>query len=87
MHIRNIAQVIHVDPTAGKKLGQLDFPTKNMTSVAFGGPELGILYATSAEHFLSKEELEAQSGAGALFEVRGLGVKGLGAGMEYKGVV
>ncbi|OXA63830.1 Regucalcin [Folsomia candida] len=79
--------VIHVDPTAGKKLGQLDFPTKNMTSVAFGGPELGILYATSAEHFLSKEELEAQSGAGALFEVRGLGVKGLGAGMEYKGVV
>jgi sugar lactone lactonase YvrE len=58
-----------------------------MTSVAFGGVNLDILYATSAEHFLSKEELGAQPGAGGLFEVRGLGVKGVDGGWEYKGVV
>lgn len=80
-------QVIQVDPRKGKKLGQIDFPTKNMTSVAFGGPDLDVLYATSAEHFLSKEELKEQPGAGCLFEVRGLGVKGAGAGEEFKGMV
>jgi len=80
-------KIVHIDPKAGKKIGQLDFPTKNMTSVAFGGKDLDIMYATSAEHFLSKDELEAQPGAGCLWEVRGLGVKGLEAGHEYKGKV
>jgi gluconolactonase len=81
------AKVIKVDPRKGKKIGQIDFPTKNMTSVAFGGPNLDILYATSAEHFLSKEELVAQPSAGALFEVRNVGAKGLASGFSYKGPV
>lgn len=42
-------------------------------------------YVTSAEHFLSAEELAAQPGAGCLFAVTGLGVKGLSAGFDYKG--
>lgn len=58
-----------------------------MTSVTFGGPNLDIMYATSAEHFLSKEELASQPGAGCLFEVKGLGVKGVAGGFEYKGPV
>jgi gluconolactonase len=80
-------KVIHVDPLAGKKIGQLDFPTKNVTSVAFGGPNLDVMYVTSAEHFLSKEELAEQKDAGALFEVRGLGVKGLAPGFNYRGPI
>ena len=78
---------MHIDPVAGKKIGQIDFPTTNMTSVAFGGPNLDILYATSAEHFLSKEDLAAQPDAGALFEVTNIGVKGLAAGFNYKGPI
>jgi len=79
-------KVIKVDPRQGKKIGQIDFPTKNMTSVTFGGPNLDILYATSAEHFLSKEELASQP-AGALFEVKNVGAKGIAAGFNYKGPV
>jgi len=78
-------KVIHIDPKVGKKIGQIDFPTKNMTSVAFGGPNLDILYATSAEHFLSEEELAAQPTAGALFEVTNVGAKGLAPGFNYRG--
>jgi len=80
-------KVIHVDPKVSKKIGQIDFPTKNMTSVAFGGPNLDILYATSAEHFLSAEELAAQPGAGALFEITNVGAKGLSAGFNYRGPI
>jgi len=56
-----------------------------MTSVAFGGPNLDIMYATSAEHFLSKEELAAQPDAGCLFEITNVGAKGLSPGFNYKG--
>jgi len=78
-------KIIHVDPKVGKKIGQIDMPTTNMTSVAFGGPNLDILYATSAEHFLSKEDLAAQTSAGALFAITNVGAKGLAAGTYYRG--
>jgi sugar lactone lactonase YvrE len=81
------SKVIQIDPRTGKKLRQLDFPTKNITSVAFGGEDLDVMYVTSAEHFLSETELKEQVSAGGLFEVRGLGVKGLDVGMNYGGAV
>jgi len=79
------SKVIKVDPRKGKKIDQINFPTKNVTSVAFGGENLDILYVTSAKHFLSEEELKAQPTAGALFEVRNLGTKGLAPGFNYRG--
>lgn len=79
-----LPQVIKIDPRAGKKLLQIDFPTKNVTSCAFGGPNLDILYVTSAEHFLSDEELKAQPDAGAIFAVTGLGARGVAGGWSFK---
>jgi len=80
-------KVVHIDPKVGKKIGQLDFPTTNITSVAFGGPNLDILYATSAKHFLSEAELASQPSAGALFQVTNVGARGLAAGFNYRGPV
>lgn len=78
---------MHIDPKVGKKIGQLDFPTTNITSVAFGGPNLDILYATSARHFLSEQDLASQPSAGALFQVTNVGARGLAPGFNYRGPV
>ncbi|ODN03278.1 Regucalcin [Orchesella cincta] len=80
-------KVVHIDPKVGKKIGQLDFPTTNITSVTFGGPNLDILYATCAEHFLSKEDLASQTTAGSVFQVLNVGARGLAPGFNYKGPV
>jgi sugar lactone lactonase YvrE len=46
----------------------IELPTSNITCPAFGGPDLGTLYITSARHRLSDADLVAQPLAGALFE-------------------
>jgi sugar lactone lactonase YvrE len=43
----------------------------------FGGPELDVLYVTSARRFLSDAQLGEQPLAGNLFAIYGLGVRGL----------
>jgi D-xylonolactonase len=57
------------DP-AGRKLGEVRFPCANVTKLAFGGPDLRTVYATTARKGLSDEELAAQPLAGALFTFR-----------------
>ena len=57
----------------------------NVTSVAFGGPNLDELYVTSANYALTPEQRSAESDPGALFKITGLGVKGLSGGMNYTG--
>lgn len=48
-------------------------PAEQITSAAFGGPNLDILYVTSAKkEFKSKQPPPA----GGLFKITGLGVKG-----------
>jgi L-arabinonolactonase len=51
-------------------------PAPQPTCVAFGGPGLNVLYATSARQWLSDDQLAAAPASGALFElataVRGL---------------
>jgi L-arabinonolactonase len=47
------------------------------TSVAFGGVELDVLYATSARKGLTPDELAAQPGAGGIFRLPLAGVHGL----------
>ena len=51
----------------GELLASIKFPAANITKVAFGGPDLKTLYATSARKGLSLEDLAAQPLAGNLF--------------------
>lgn len=59
--------------------GELDMvvelPVTDVTSCAFGGPDLSDLYITSASHWLSPEARAAQPLAGGLFHCRP-GVRG-----------
>lgn len=65
-----------MDPTNGKLLNHVPIPALQVTSVAFGGPQLDELYVTSANIALSDEQLQKYPGSGATFRVTGVGVKG-----------
>ncbi|QAY77845.1 SMP-30/gluconolactonase/LRE family protein [Sphingosinicella sp. BN140058] len=54
---------------AGELIGRVRFPTSNITKVAFGGPDLKTLYATSAQQGLKPDALAEQPEAGSLFAV------------------
>ena len=54
----------------------IELPASNVTSCAFGGPELEELYITCARQGLSREQLAREPLAGALFRHRP-GVRGL----------
>lgn len=56
--------------STGKVLLEIAIPTKEVTSVAFGGPNLDILYVTTA----AKPNLPLP--AGTTYKVTGLGAKG-----------
>jgi sugar lactone lactonase YvrE len=56
--------------TDGRKVGEVAFPCANITKLAFGGPDLRTVYATTARKGLSAAELAAQPLAGALFTFR-----------------
>ncbi|XP_021939309.1 regucalcin-like [Zootermopsis nevadensis] len=70
------SQVIRVDPASGKLLSRIPIPTPQVTSVAFGGPQLDELYVTSAD-ILTEEQKKMYPESGAIFRVTGLRVKGL----------
>lgn len=70
------SKVIRVDPANGKLLSHISFPTPQVTSVAFGGPQLDELYVTSANILLSEEQKKQYPSSGVTFRVTGLGVKG-----------
>lgn len=55
---------------AGELLDRVRFPVANITKIAFGGPDLRTVYATTARQMLKPEELERQPLAGGLFEFR-----------------
>jgi D-xylonolactonase len=52
---------------AGQAIGFVRLPVAQVTKVAFGGPDLKTVYATSAWKGLSAAEREAQPLAGGLF--------------------
>jgi sugar lactone lactonase YvrE len=68
--------VAQFDP-AGKSMRRIALPVSNPTMCAFGGPDLDILYVTSASRFLDESQLRAQPQAGCVFAIHGLGVHGL----------
>lgn len=63
------AVVCH-NPTTGERLHKIDLPCEQVTSCAFGGPNLDDLYITTARVGYSEEKLVQQPFAGRLFHVR-----------------
>ena len=63
---------------SGREIDRIELPVTQVTSCAFGGPDLTDLYVTTARIGLSSSEVAAQPLAGALFRcmpgVRGLPV-------------
>jgi sugar lactone lactonase YvrE len=64
------------DPETGEYLEKIDVPAKNVTSVAFGGPNLDIMFITSASVGMNDEDREKYPQAGSVFAVKP-GVKGI----------
>jgi sugar lactone lactonase YvrE len=52
----------------GELLQTVRFPVANITKIAFGGPELRTVYATTARQKMSAHEIAAQPEIGDLFE-------------------
>jgi sugar lactone lactonase YvrE len=53
----------------GKVLQTVELPCSQITSCAFGGPELKTVYVTSARDGLSEQQLEHEPLAGGLFSI------------------
>lgn len=68
-------QVIRYTPD-GRVDRQIHLPVTNVTMCAFGGPELDVLYITTARENLSEEQLAKEPLAGGLFAIQA-GVRGL----------
>jgi L-arabinonolactonase len=68
--------VAQFDPD-GKLVRHIRLPVSNPTMCAFGGPDLNVLYVTSASRFLDDTQLRAQPLAGHVFAIHGLGVHGI----------
>ncbi|ALC49810.1 smp-30 [Drosophila busckii] len=66
----NGATIYKVNPSTGKVMLEIKMPTKQITSVAFGGPNMDILYVTTAAKF------DQPSPAGTTYKVTGLNAKG-----------
>ncbi|XP_059045628.1 regucalcin-like [Achroia grisella] len=65
--------VIKIDPRTGKLLQKVPIPVLQVTSVAFGGPNRDILFVTTGNITIDREQ---DPPSGATFMVIGLGVKG-----------
>ena len=62
---------------------RIGMPVKNVTSLCFGGENLDEIYATSmarvshpATHVHFARQVQPQFGAGSVFRIRGLGIRG-----------
>lgn len=79
--------VIKVNPHTKSLLLFVELPVKKVTSVAFGGPLMDLLYVTTSSRGLTKEELNKEPYAGYVFVVKGLNVHGLIANTFEMGAV
>ena len=65
------AQIVQLNPS-GQIMRRVPLPVTNVTSLTFGGPELNILYITTARYSLSDAMLEKEPLAGSLFKIEGV---------------
>ncbi len=77
------SRVTRWNPANGKLLQTISVPAAQTTACWFGGPDLDVLYITSARHGLNERALAEQPYAGGIFCVRP-GVRGLEA-YEFAG--
>ncbi len=70
--------VCRYDPLTGELLQKIDVPAKNVTSCAFGGKNLDILYITTASIGMNEEEGTLLPEAGKLFRLK-TGFSGINA--------
>lgn len=70
--------VCRYDPVNGEIMQKIDIPAKNVTSCAFGGKDLDVLYITTAGLYMTVEEQDRLPDSGKLFFVKP-GVKGIKA--------
>ncbi len=66
------------NPATGELLEKIDVPALNVTSCAFGGEELDVLYVTSASVGMNEQQARAYPHAGKVFALKP-GVKGIKA--------
>ncbi|KAH1017539.1 hypothetical protein HUJ05_008163 [Dendroctonus ponderosae] len=69
--------VIQINPSNRTLIRRIPIPAQFTTSVAWGGPNLDVLFVTTARRYLTPEELQGQPGAGSLYAITGLGTRGL----------
>jgi sugar lactone lactonase YvrE len=62
--------VLRCDPVTGNILEKIPVPVAQVTSCAFGGPNLSDLYITSARAGVLSDDIEQQPHAGGLFRLR-----------------
>lgn len=80
LHVKTqntFVQIINVNPKTKQLLRKIKLPAENVTSAAFGGPLLDILYVTTSGHGLTAEQRKETPYAGSVFAIEGLGVHGL----------
>ena len=70
-------QVTRWDPSTGKKIDAIQLPVSQVTSLCFGGEHFDEMYITSARRGLTHEKLIREPLAGATFQVKNTGFKGL----------
>ncbi len=68
--------VVRFDPITGELMKTIEVPAHNVTACAFGGPNLDILYITTASLDMTDEEKEKYPLAGSIF-VADPGVRGV----------
>lgn len=71
------------NPETGEMIGKVEVPTREVTSVAFGGDELETLYITTVSEWADEETLAKYPHSGGLFAVNP-GVKGIPANFFEK---
>ncbi|KAK4879087.1 hypothetical protein RN001_007233 [Aquatica leii] len=71
----NGSRILKINPNTSELLTTINFPAKQITAAAFGGPNLEDLYVTSAQ--LVVDGQKQPEPAGAVFKVTGTGSKGL----------
>ncbi|XP_044007491.1 regucalcin-like [Aphidius gifuensis] len=73
----NGKRVIQIDPNTGKLLRQIEMPVDQITSLAFGGTNLDILYVTSGRENLNEQQIAKQPMAGSVFAIYNIGAVGI----------
>lgn len=68
--------VARFDPVAGTLMTKIEVPAHNVTSCAFGGPNLETLYITTASVDMTEEELKKYPFSGSIFKANP-GIKGV----------